>query len=390
MQFSQIPTLIRHWLTEDPTPAPMAGDGPAKTVILIVLDGFGYRLFERLYADTPFLRRFVSDGTAQRIEAQFPSTTAVQLTTLHSGLSVGRSGVVEWRYYDPRLDRIVAPLPGTYQSLADDKSLSPEDLARSLPEPTLYRQLAAHGVESTCFQPRAYAQSTYTRHVCRGARQWPYRTLTECAVNLVTWLQTPTRGRRYAYVYIDVIDALAHAHGPDDPRVIEQVATICSVLERILAPQLARESATRVVLTADHGLTRIDGPVRYVDQFVPTLTGMLRTLSDGSVIAPTGGKRDLILHVQPERLAEAQARLCEALGDDARVARTAALIDAGQFGPVMPHARARLGDLIVLSGPHQRVWWWGDGRFELMDKRGDHGGLSADEMQIPLLTLSTD
>jgi hypothetical protein len=380
MQFTQIPNHVERLLTDE----------PVETVVLIVLDGFGRQLFDRVRDTHPFLQRFATDGLVISTHSQFPSTTAVQLTTLHTSLPIGSSGVVEWRYFDPASDRIVAPLPGLYQGDAADKPLTARALADCLPRATFYARLAARGIDSTCFQPRAYARSAYTRHVCRGAHQWPYRTPAECLVNLVHWLRTPPRTRRYAYVYFDAIDALAHRYGPCSPQVLAELTTLLTAFERILAPELARQRRLRLLVTADHGLTAVEDPVQYLDHLAPALEGMLRTTRTGQPIVPTGGKRDLFLHVQPERLAEAEALLLDRLDPTIRVARTATLIAEGLFGVVTPSTRPRLGDLIVLPGPGQRMWWAGGGRFALGPKRGDHGGLTADELEIPFLSLATD
>jgi hypothetical protein len=68
-----------------------------RSVVLLLLDGFGWRFFEQVADDDPALRRFVrADGVA-KLTAQFPSTTAAHVTCLHTGLEVGQSGVYEWQ-----------------------------------------------------------------------------------------------------------------------------------------------------------------------------------------------------------------------------------------------------------------------------------------------------
>jgi len=77
------------------------------------------------------------------------------------------------------------------------------------------------------------------------------------------------------------------------------------------------------------------------------------------------------------------------LGDTASVRRTADLIAEGVFGAAGPRLRGRVGDLVVLPAPGGSVWWREPGRFE-MRFRGHHGGLSPDEMLIPLAALPLD
>ena len=60
-------------------------------VILLFLDGFGWKLFER-HLEHPFLRRFMEKGVVSKITSQFPSTTSAQVTTIHTGQEVGQTG----------------------------------------------------------------------------------------------------------------------------------------------------------------------------------------------------------------------------------------------------------------------------------------------------------
>lgn len=87
--------------------------GKYDAVVLFLVDAFGWRFFEK-FQDLPFLKRLTSDGMVEKLTAQFPSTTAAHVTTIHTGLPVGKSGVFEWFYYEPQLDRIIAPLLFSY------------------------------------------------------------------------------------------------------------------------------------------------------------------------------------------------------------------------------------------------------------------------------------
>jgi hypothetical protein len=73
-----------------------------RAVVLILLDGFGWRFFEKVADDYPALRRFAAASGVAKLTSQFPSTTAAHITCLHTGLEVGQSGVYEWQSSVPR------------------------------------------------------------------------------------------------------------------------------------------------------------------------------------------------------------------------------------------------------------------------------------------------
>ena len=79
--------------------------------------------------------------------------------------------------------------------------------------------------------------------------------------------------------------------------------------------------------------------------------------------------------------------LSERLSDKAEVVATRTLLDAEAFGPeVSDTFLARLAEVVVLPRPGEAAWWLDPGRFE-QEFYGQHGGLSPDEVEIPLLAF---
>src|SRR3954471_22760788 len=91
--FAALPATVERLLlgrNDDGLPPAALGDAPARVerVVLVLLDAFGWRFFER-YADShPLLTRVVAHGTVAKLTSQFPSTTTAHVTTLHTGLPV--------------------------------------------------------------------------------------------------------------------------------------------------------------------------------------------------------------------------------------------------------------------------------------------------------------
>jgi hypothetical protein len=144
---------------------------------------------------------------------------------------------------------------------------------------------------------------------------------------------------------------------------------------------------TLVLLTADHGMEGISpASTTYVNVAWPELERHMAMGADGKPLAPAGSCRDLFLHVLPERLDEAEARLGELLDGVAEVRTVKALLDAGLFGSTVTEAlTSRLANLVVLPAPGRAAYWLEPGRFE-QTFLGQHGGLSANEMEIPLVS----
>src|SRR5689334_14704233 len=61
--------------------------GNYDAIVLFLVDGFGWRFFDR-FQDAPFFKRIVKHGNVEKLISQFPSTTAAHITTIHTGLPV--------------------------------------------------------------------------------------------------------------------------------------------------------------------------------------------------------------------------------------------------------------------------------------------------------------
>jgi hypothetical protein len=385
--YAQIPATIPGLFGAEAGGLPIDLGGRYDAVILLLVDAFGWRFFTR-HAEHPFLRRFVGDGQVALLSSQFPSTTAAHVTTIHTGLTPGQSGVHEWFYYEPQLDAIIAPLLFSYAGDVQRERLHGRaDPATLFPSSTLYHQLAGLGVASVAFQHISYASSSYTRRVTSGATVVPYRTLPEALVNLATSV-AQAGAPIYAFLYIDTIDTIAHRYGPDSPQLDAEIGGVLDTLERTLQPALARSpKRTLLLVTADHGQTAIDpATTRYLNQSLPALEPLLRTNRKGVPLVPAGSARDLFLYLRPEALDEAHALLVEHLAGIADVRRVPELIAQGFFGGDSPALRERVGDLVVLPYAGESVWWYERGRFEQIFY-GSHGGLLRDEMETILLAL---
>jgi hypothetical protein len=107
----------------------------------------------------------------------------------------------------------------------------------------------------------------------------------------------------------------------------------------------------------------------------------------GELIVPAGSARDMFLYVKDELLDEAQEFLSKGLDGKAEMVKTKWLIENGYFGPeISPKFRARVGNLVILPHRYESVWWYEKDKFE-QRFYGHHGGLTPQEMEIPLITL---
>ena len=375
--FASIPDRIKN----------VFASGNYDAVVLLLVDGFGWRFFER-FQDAPFLKRIARHGQIEKLTSQFPSTTAAHLTTVHSGWTVGQHGVHEWIYYEPLLDAIIAPLLFTYSGMWERDLLKPTGIQPELlyPRGLFYPELKQMGVESFVFGIREYTPSTYSSAVMKGAELRSFKTFSEALINLKLLLEEQTQPT-YVYLYLDKIDTLAHDYGPAAPQTEAEIETFLLTMEHYFERVFKGKKRILFLMTADHGQTEISPQTTIYLNTNPGFVGIQRFLKmnlKGQLVVPAGSPRDMFLYIKDDLLEEAQSFLSSRLEGKADVVRTEFLIDHGYFGPeVSSRFRERAGNLVILPYRYESVWWYEKGKHE-QRFYGHHGGLTPQEMETVL------
>jgi hypothetical protein len=365
--------------------------GGYQNVILFFVDSLGWRYIDQINEQL-FVQNALQNGaTLQKLTSQFPSTTSAHTTCIHTGLPPGESGIYEWNMYHAGLDTIITPLLFSYLGATERDQLKKDNIAPEsiYPTKTFYQTLKQKGIRSRILQHREYTPSTFSSVVFKGANEVRgFKTPTEVLINLadvVTHDEKPT----YTFLYYDKIDSISHEYGPNSPQAVGEIETFFWLMQRYFPRQFAGRK-TRFYLTADHGMCETDPKTtiylntdarfRGIEQFIATNRA-------GQMLIPAGSPRDFFLHIKPELLTETQAFLAPKLQGVADVVFVSDLMAQGYFGNTLTETfRANVGNLVILPYRHQSVWWYEKGRLE-QKYYGHHGGLTPQEMEIPLLTI---
>jgi hypothetical protein len=366
-----------------------AGVPARRRVVLFFLDAFGWAFIQR-HRSHPAVRLFFEHGRVSLLTAQFPSSTGAHVTTLKSGLSVGATAVPSLAYFEPLAGGVMNPFkyslvggPGEVEGLRA-RGVDPH---RLFPFETLYTRLGRAGVRCSCVFDRRLAASSYSAVMNQGAQAVPFSKPEEVPDLLRGVLSgDPPGGPAYVEVYIDTLDAIGHDFGPGSP---EFDAAARAVLDGFAeALEVVRKVDATVVMVADHGQVDIDCTTTVsLAREVPELLGLLRTAEPHGQLPPGGSVRDCCLYVRDEAVDQALALLRSRLGGIGLIEATATLVARGVFGDparVRPGFVDRMGSIVIAPTPDATVWLNPE---ERAVKRGSHGGLSGDEMRIPLMVL---
>lgn len=357
-----------------------------ENVVLLILDGFGMSAWRRQQNDG-FVKTLTSRGSVRPITTVFPSTTAAALTTFATGLTPQEHGLPEWFLYIKDLDAVIATLPFSFARDSGRETLKGHMKPRALfaGEP-IFRRLKEAGVHVQSFVSRTLVSTSYTVLVHRSSDKIAY----SAASDMVTLLRRGIESARrpsFFYVYWSYIDSIEHRYGPATDESELEASSISFVLQKGLIERLGRRAAknTLLVVSADHGQVQVfPEKTIYLNKYRGVVSGLCRTKS-GQLIPATGSARDVFLHVQEDKEEKVRGLLVEKLAGRASVVSVRDAVERGLFGLNRPSRkfRERAGDLLVLPHGNRTVWYRDTPDYEL-DLRGHHGGLSREEMMVPL------
>jgi len=261
-----------------PCDLPAADASRAPVVILISIDGLAAYNFDDPHADLPTIRWMAANGArAQGMETSFPSVTWPTHTTLVTGVSPGRHGVLANSYYDRAQQKKIPLLPDplfdkeeivrvpTIYDVAQRAGLktagvnwpasrNARHLDWQIPDvgdqaiyeksttPSLLAELKAKGVPI-----EKQAEWAKAGNVGKASRDWMYTRIAEHVLQ--------THRPNVLVIHYVTVDSFAHSNGGKSPEVRwaanDTDHRVRELMDTVKAAGLAER--TTFFVTADHG-----------------------------------------------------------------------------------------------------------------------------------------
>lgn len=345
---------------------------PYSKVVLLLLDGLGAKQLQQFTARGKG-GKFLALHPWQKITTASPATTAAVVTTLATGASPAEHAILGWHLHLPDLgmDGTILPfVTRTDTPIATDEF----DLKK-------YLALPAH---LATIRGRRVLISQGTIPKSRTSMAMPWWTERRSFENLAGMLRqlrafAHSSGRAYAYAYWPFYDTHCHEHGPEG-RVpswhLSELDTFLARVQKTLAG-----TGTLLLVTADHGHMQTHTALNLAE--IPGFYDTLATL-------PSGDARMTQCFVRPARVKEflRLTRTAPLHGAAACVSH-AEILRSGLLGPGKPHPTLpnRLGDYTLFAAPGHAFLYPPALSIYKKVKRGNHGGLSIDELEVPLFVV---
>lgn len=340
-------------------------------VLLWIVDGLGY-LYLRRHTQAIHLNAALQGC----LTSVYPPTTASAVTTYLTGAAPQQHGLTGWFTYFRELGSVMTVLPGNARYGRAGYRASGIDAAALLGHTAF-----SNHIEGDAFTilPADIAHSDFSLAHLGRARLLSYKSLGGMLSEAVRALRAP--GRRYVYLYWPELDTIGHHAGIGSDtahrHLMELDEAFASLTKRL------KGSDTLIVVSADHGMVDTS-PGQTIDiTDHPDLAEML-------ILPLCGEPRSAFCYLRPGSGDAFDDYVKHELSDRIELLHSEQLIEEHWFGLGEPHAELsrRIGDRVLLMRSNAIVkdWLAQERRFQMI---GVHGGLSDDELFVPLILVET-
>ncbi len=359
-------------------------------IVLVLIDALGWETLQDVMARRPDLifHRLAAQGRLWPITTTFLSTTNSVLSTIHTGRSPVEHGLLaysmflrEWLMAVEAISFSTMHTP--FEGTLTEWGLEPE---KFLPVPAIGQLLAVQGIASYALTLDRFVKTPLSVMHNHGMQEiLGYATASDFWLTLRHILEQRTE-RGFVSAYWSAVDTLAHRLGPLDESGDAEIVSLALLMEEIFFNRLtlAARKGTLLLLTADHGqITTPPGSEILLDQH--------SALLDALFLPPLGEGRVPFFYVRNGQYEMVRQYVDEHFAEQFIFFSQDEVLRSGLLGPGKPSAevRHRLGDIVGIAT--------GNAHFardaESVKKKpmlGRHGGLTPQEMLVPLLAVRLD
>lgn len=355
----------------------LTGTGGTKKIVLFIFDGLGYnRLVHYMGNHKGVFMELAEKGVLKPLTTVFPSTTSTVLSSIFTGFSPAQHQILGYHMFSKKYGLVfdtlgMKPVYGYNGNVELVKDYL-HAIKPSLPN------FDQNGVKTTVLTKAAIADSGLSEIIHRNARLIPYLLGSDMFTRLRKTLEYP--GPALLLVYYSGVDTLAHKYGPYSEEVTFELASIEHNIRDFvgsLSENTKRE--TLMILTADHGVAEINRSyyLRDMEEVMTHLT-----------LPPVGDGRAAFLYSKANQKKEFENAFQNSI-EGFKLFSSDELISNGAFGRSVniEGLNEKVGDYTAVSSGQSLLAYpfFEDDRFR--EQLGAHGGMTAEEMIVPLLSI---
>lgn len=342
-----------------------------KNIVLIIIDGLGYEYLKKYGKGTTFNKYLKCSMTSV-----FPSATTSAIPAFYTGTSSKKHGMVSWFSFLKEFGQVILPLP--YLTRVKSQPLNEiTPITKVFDIKPFFNRIK---VKSYVVLEKSIVDSKFSFAASGRAKRISYKSLGGFFKQIKKLIKKPRR--KYIFAYWLGHDLSCHKYGVDSKKTLNSFKKLDKDLEKFI--KSIRNTNTKIIITSDHGLLDVPKHRKIMIEDHPKLA---ETLS----IPLCGDFRYAYCFVKASRKKDFEKYVKTKLKRYCTLHKSSDFVKRGYFGLEKPSKKflERIGDYILLMKEDYGIYekLAGEkGRYHI----GEHGGLSKDEMLIPLIIIDSD
>ena len=338
-----------------------------KHYLFILSDGTGMNLINKLDNDS-----IIKQNLKQSIITVFPSTTGCVLTSVVTALYPEEHGIWGWFNYNRELNRDYFPVLFSDRKSGKnlkDFGVKSDDIFKN---DSILKNL---NVKTDILFPAYICDSVYSEFVSHDSNRHPYNDFSD--IERIVKDICESDDLSYTYLYIPDVDSIEHKNGVYSEVTLNKLKEIDNLVKSI-----SKNKNLTIVFTADHGQTNISEDIvldfnKYKKFFYAYPSIDFGTAS---------------YYVKKEYEEEFIREFELDFKNKMFLFKTQDFIDNKMFGPlnISDYAASNLGEYISLCKTGSYLINSPDTDSYFGKIKGNHSGLTKDEMLIPLVIIDTN
>jgi len=341
----------------------------SKNIVLLVLDGLGYKYLMRRGLN-------LKENLRGKITSVFPPTTASAITTFLTGTAPQQHALTGWFVHLKELGVVTEILP-FHPRIGGEEFTRYDIKVEDILEVKPFSEKL--GVSSYIIQPRKISKSSYSRANAKKSKIFSYTNFNGLLRRINSAIKSHHQ-RKYIYAYWPLLDSIGHKNGIHSKKaqrhLLEMDKKISCFTKKL------KGTETTLIITADHGQVDTQKEKLLWLEDHPKLKECL-------TLPLCGDARTSYCYVHPTKARQFQDYIKRKLSPFCQIYRSEELIKRKYYGLFEPNPKLidRIGDYVLIMKENYVF------RDKILNKKrnfhiGNHGGDSEDEMFVPLIVFN--
>lgn len=341
-----------------------------RNIVLIVIDGLGYNYLKKQK------NSFLLNNLKSSMTSTFLATTACANTAFIVGYPPQQHALTGWDINLKEVGAITSILPFTPIFGGEILSKSGINMNKIIDIEPLHK-----GFKGKCFTiiNKKLAHSPFNDYVSRNTEIIPTTSYKNTFIQLKKLIKKKSVKRRFIHAYMSELDSLTHKKGVNSKKVKNLFFDLDKRIAKL--SKSVKGTNTQLIIVADHGQINTS---KDAEIWVENITGLKECLT----IPLAGDSRVKDCFVRPGKVNDFEEIIKTKLSNYCWCYKGKDLIKNNFYGLGEPNKKLfdRVGDYVLIMKEN----------YALKDKlanhknkfsKGKHGGVSEDEMLVPLVLV---